>query len=180
MKHSVIVCGVDFSDASRAALGHALRLARASGARLHVVHVVDARPRRFLDPGPRAGRYLRDYEILKTRAQDRLWEVIPVEVRRQHAVEAYVVGGIPEREIVRLADRVGADLIVVGATQRGIVERVTVRTTLAGLLRRARCAVLTVPAPTARARGTGATPRANRRSASARPPAHDRGHHALA
>lgn len=40
-KLSSIVVGIDFSDSSRVALGHAARIARWSGAGLHAVHVVE-------------------------------------------------------------------------------------------------------------------------------------------
>ena len=40
-KLSSIVVGIDFSDSSRVALGHAARIARWSGAALHAVHIVE-------------------------------------------------------------------------------------------------------------------------------------------
>jgi len=40
-KLSSIVVGIDFSDSSRVALGHAARIAGWSGATLHAVHIVD-------------------------------------------------------------------------------------------------------------------------------------------
>jgi universal stress protein E len=49
-KLSSIVVGIDFSDSSWVALGHAARIARCSGAALHAVHIVDTGG----DPGPSA------------------------------------------------------------------------------------------------------------------------------
>lgn len=153
-----IVCGVDFSDASAAALTHALMLAQESGGRLHAIHVLDGLPDELIVSGGRAQRFLREFEAIKARADARLRAAIPAESLNWCDVEVRIVGGIPRRELVRAADEVGADLIVVGARPRSVLDRAIAGATISSLLRRAHCAVLTVPASAALASRAGKVP----------------------
>jgi nucleotide-binding universal stress UspA family protein len=61
-----------------------------------------------------------------------------------HAVTVHAVRGQPAVELLRLADKVGADLIVVGATGKGGVERALLGSVSTHLIRKSPVAVLTV------------------------------------
>jgi nucleotide-binding universal stress UspA family protein len=114
---SSIVVGIDFSDSSRVALGHAARIAGWSGAALHAVHVVDTGDH----PSPASSLTTLQREI-RTRLQD----------EAQHRWAGFVhgagvAGELPLDVVVgprfggiyqRVVDR-RADLLVLGAVGHG-------------------------------------------------------------
>jgi nucleotide-binding universal stress UspA family protein len=57
--------------------------------------------------------------------------------------------GDPERELIEVAEQHGAELIVVGAHHRGLLERLFVPSVSGAVARRARCDVLVVHAASA-------------------------------
>jgi nucleotide-binding universal stress UspA family protein len=144
--HREIVCAVDFSPASGAALHQALTLAQESGGRLHVIHVLDHLPSELLPSGGRAFRFAEEHEAIAASAWARLRAAVPAEALYWCEVREHVVGGIPSRAVSRLAADVKADLLVVGVMPRNIVDEVVSGATLPALLRRADCSVLAVPA----------------------------------
>jgi nucleotide-binding universal stress UspA family protein len=112
-----IVVGIDFSDSSRAALGHAARIADWSGAALHAVHIVDTGDH----PNQSAGLTPLQREIragLRDEAQHR-WagfahdagatDQLPLDVG-----DGSRLGGIYQRVLDRRAD-----LLVLGAIGHG-------------------------------------------------------------
>jgi nucleotide-binding universal stress UspA family protein len=131
-----IVAPVDFSDASRASLHCAARLAHRWHASLHVVHVLDtllatAAQTRHLDvvSGTR--------EELETFCRDTpLAGVVPT---------LHVVVGSPADAICDAARACGADLIVMGSRGLSGVNRLLMGTTTDHVIRRAHTSVLTVP-----------------------------------
>ena len=132
-----ILSPVDFSDASRASLHCAARLAGPWGAALHVVHV--------LDP------------LLATAAQTRHIDLVSGtrdELRafcRDAALDGrvvptlhVVVGGAADA-ICETASALGADLIVAGSRGLSGVNRLMMGTTIEHVIRRSHASVLTVP-----------------------------------
>ena len=119
MPYKVIVVGLDRSERGLVALRTALDLAQATGAVLHVVHVVHP----AVETGEvtsKAWQAVIDEErggIEATRAQ-----LLTDAQRQQVQVEFHTSGmtDIPEA-IMGTADRVGADLVVVG--NRGMTGR---------------------------------------------------------
>lgn len=70
--------------------------------------------------------------------------------------EIVTLSGGAAREVLALADRVGADLIVAGTHGRGFFSRLVLGSVTTQLVRRATCAVLVMPAPANVAHGTPA------------------------
>lgn len=138
-----IMCPVDFTKASDAALGHALHLVEGGG-RLTLVHVSSAH-------AVSASRYAYHFggsEYARRLQQDawhRLQDAVPVEARTTADVRARVVSGTPATEIVRIASEIEADLIMMDVTSRGAIGRKLVGSTAARVLRTAGRPVLAVP-----------------------------------
>jgi nucleotide-binding universal stress UspA family protein len=136
-----ILCAVDFSPASHAALRHALRLA-AAGRDLTLLHVVAApeRQARVRRGWLVTHEYYRDLSAV---ALDKLKFLVPPSQRG--AVAAQVAVGQPAAEILRAVRALGASLLVIGAG-----GRTRLGSRLFGgtgtLLRDATCPVLAVPA----------------------------------
>lgn len=140
-----IVAGIDFSDASAHAVRAALPLL-APDATLHLVHAWQ--PVGELDRAgvPYDGRYRHDLPGRIARYVAALGLPAGVTVHTQ------VAEGRPAHELLAVADRCGADLIVVGRHGRGTLERLLVGSVATRVLRGSTCAVLVVPGPSPSAR----------------------------
>jgi nucleotide-binding universal stress UspA family protein len=119
-----IVFATDFSPSSGAAEKVAIDYAAELGARLHVLHVT---------LGSAGKKHLDNLKGIK--------ENIPSSIDAVTAVET----GNPAKQIVRYAERVGADLIVMGTHGRTGVTRALMGSVTERVVRTANCPVLTVP-----------------------------------
>lgn len=138
---ATILVPTDFSYAADRALHYAVQLARRQRARVALLHVVApaAIPNVFLTSirtdlpqlaelsGEHLARLARRMGIRPKRAA----------VKTGHAAE----------EIIRFADEIGADLIVIGARGHSKLDRLLLGTTAERVVRHARCPVLVVPLP---------------------------------
>ena len=111
-----IVVGTDWSDTAEVAFAKALELARADGARLHVVTSHDPQPRPVIGGAARPSA-----------APDFQADVVLDRLLEQHGatdldVKQHIGSEEPADAILEVADRVGADLIVVG--NQGMRRRV--------------------------------------------------------
>ncbi len=136
-----IVCPLDFTPASDAALIHALHLA--SGGRLTLLHVS---PHTMGAPG--YPDHCRVPGHARRRHQD-VWQhlqgAVPVEARTTADIRVRVVAGTPATEIARIASEVGADLVVMGVSALGALGRPLNDSTAARVIRSAGRPVLAVP-----------------------------------
>jgi nucleotide-binding universal stress UspA family protein len=129
-----IVFATDFSDASNKAAGIALALAQDSGAHLWIVHVASAQSNHAKSAN-------RDEE----RAfQEKLSRQIPQEAYDWCFPEYTLEHGKPAQAILDVANRVNADLIVMGARQRSFWLTRLHRGVTQDVLAQAACPVLSV------------------------------------
>jgi nucleotide-binding universal stress UspA family protein len=128
-----IVFATDFSPGSQNALLHALSLAEQDRAELTMLHVIESIP-------------VSDVEMMEWKQDDRrkLNQMIPKDLDLAYNAEIEVEVGIPEEEIIRLADTRKADLIVMGSHSGGALSTHLPWTTLHYVLHHAHCPVLTV------------------------------------
>jgi nucleotide-binding universal stress UspA family protein len=148
---SEIVCALDLSPSSGATLDRALALADLTGARVTVLHVMDA------GHDPPAIARIDDEEArrrLAESANERLSQLMSDRVE-PGAVEAVVTFGRPHGEIVRVARQCRASAIVLGVHSQATVARFFLGSTAQAVLRGASAALLLVRAPVAQ---RGATP----------------------
>jgi nucleotide-binding universal stress UspA family protein len=141
-----ILCAVDFSECSLAALRYAMSLASQHGARLAVVHAIELSPPIYdplIGPPMDLPGYKAAAEIV---SRERLREAIPASFRQTTQVDELVACGKPHHEILRLAEEWASDLIVLGVHGRNVVDRMLFGSTVEPIVRRARCPVLTVRA----------------------------------
>jgi nucleotide-binding universal stress UspA family protein len=137
-----ILCGIDFSDCSVAALRHAVALASEAGARLDVLSVVQLIPM-YETMSAVPLYYPGLLGDLKADIWKRLNSVV-VDVAPEIPVECIVTVGSPHREIVRMADERKTDLIVLGAHSHGAIDHMLFGATTNHVVRAARCPVLTI------------------------------------
>jgi nucleotide-binding universal stress UspA family protein len=138
---------MDFSRAAGRALLEARRVARASDARLYVLHVIDV-------PGidevarltGQPERHLR--ELIGNERRRKLEEVVreAEDETGEPPTDQIVAWGHPFEEILRKAADLDAELIVLGTAGRSAdLERALFGSTAEKVLRAAPCAVLCVP-----------------------------------
>lgn len=144
-----IVCGVDGSADSQAALGVAARLAERLEARLVLAHVAEVALVPYAAVGMRAGGIAPQPMTLaagddQEEAGARLLEEIAAEHRLGDA-ERRVVVGFPAERLADLADDEEAELIVVGSRGRGRFKAAFLGSVSNSLVGVARCPVLIVP-----------------------------------
>jgi nucleotide-binding universal stress UspA family protein len=140
---SNMLCPIDFSPSSMAALKYAEGLAR-HGATLRVLHVAEGLPVWQLIPAPTAGGP-GDPVVMLEHARERVHSVLSAGLRRMHTVQELVTEGDPGDEIVRAAAANHVDLIVMGA-HAGRAGLLGFGSTTHDVLRAATCPVLTVKA----------------------------------
>lgn len=142
-----ILVAHDFSEAATRALRFAAGLARTSEATLAIVYVradiYDGRGDPSLSlPGTLPGHAERYMHFLETELQ-RVADQVLAEPRPPFT--CHVLRGDPVKHIAELAQQLGADLICVGATGKGAVQRVMLGSVSQLLLRTATIPVLLVP-----------------------------------
>lgn len=133
----------DFSECAEQARGQALRLARALGAELVLLHVSMEVP--LYGEG-----LLAKSEVRKVFEAQREWATHALEERAAETrgagipTLARVVVGTPHQAIVEIAKDVRAELIVMGTHGRGGIERFFLGSVADRVIRSAPCPVLTV------------------------------------
>jgi nucleotide-binding universal stress UspA family protein len=141
-----ILCPIDFSPSALQALGFALDLARQADGRVTLMHVVE-----WLAEGePRASIHFNVPEYrraLAADAEERLRRLVADESQTWAAIETVLAFGRAHREILHTAERILADLIVMGAQGRGGVDLALFGSATQQVVRGAACPVLTVRGP---------------------------------
>lgn len=136
-----ILCGVDFSAASLAALDVAVAWARAHDAALHVVHAYAVPSLPGLEPGI----VHVDEERLVTAIGRELRACVAERVARDVRVECHAVFGPPPHALLRAAHLARCDLVVVGTRGLGGLPRFLLGSVADRVARTSPVPVLVVP-----------------------------------
>ena len=140
-----ILVATDFSEPSGVALAYGRDLARAHGARLHALHVVDDVMLRYMpDIGPIGPDVQKDLDAMASRDLNAL---ITDDDRRTLDAVGVIDRGINVAEtITKYAKANSIDLIVTGTHGRGAVKHFLMGSVAERVVRTASCPVLTVHA----------------------------------
>lgn len=134
-----ILCANDFSRCATVALDWASALAEVEHAELHVVHAWQLPE--IMSPGGTyvsIGALSMDIEGDITRQLDRVCE-------RRRVAGKHVVRALPDEAVTKTADRIGADLVVVGTHGRTGLEHVLLGSVADRIIRTSNVPVVTVP-----------------------------------
>jgi len=139
-----LLVAVDLSPASERIIDAARRVAEATGARVHVLHVAEPEPDFMgFEAGPEvvrdqlAAEYRREHQAVQALA----------EKLRDRGIEAkgLLIRGPTAAATIREAERLDAALIVVGSHGRSAIYDVLVGSYSADILRKSHIPVLVVP-----------------------------------
>jgi nucleotide-binding universal stress UspA family protein len=149
-----VLLATDGSSEAELATLTAADLAQKTGSELNVILVLDGASAAMLYPEATdsEGVEQRDPSLDKEferRSEQRGREVLDAEVGRARSAggtveQAHLAMGEPAREIVHLADDLGAGLIVVGSRGRGGMRRALMGSVSDAVVRHAHCPVMVV------------------------------------
>ena len=151
---TTILLATDGSEEAELAATTAADVAEKTGSELHVVHVFGITPWYPIYPEatgfegvePEAGVPGEDPQLI---SEQRARELLDREVEKVRSAggdvaQAHLRGGGAPQEIVRLAEEMGAGLIVVGSRGRGGIRRALMGSVSDAVVRHAHCPVLVV------------------------------------
>jgi nucleotide-binding universal stress UspA family protein len=136
---NTILCAIDFSETGGRAARAAAALARALGARLEVLHVVQ------LPPGLGTGAMVKVAGTIREEAEEELAGRLRALERYEVPVKGRVELGRAEEVIAAAVETQAPALLVLGTRDRGTVGRTLFGSVAENSLRLASCPVLIVP-----------------------------------
>lgn len=135
----------DFSPGGQEAVDYAFGLAELLPAELHLLHVINGSPApvRVTDPG--IGPAVSYREAAQAEAEEKLGDLVPPDMDERCI--RHLKFGRADEAILRAAEELDPDLIVMGEHARDLVRRFLTRDTAKGVLHSAVCPVWFVPPP---------------------------------
>jgi nucleotide-binding universal stress UspA family protein len=138
-----ILVPMDFSDTSEKAFSYAAEIARAFGAEIVLLHVVDTRVVdnvfHIHSMPPEDAR-----AQMRKSAEEAVARIVGLEESAGLTISAIYAEGIPPVEVKQAAEEVNADLIAMGTHGTTGIAHLLYGSTADGVLRGAPCPVLTV------------------------------------
>jgi nucleotide-binding universal stress UspA family protein len=143
MQIKTILFPTDFSNGARAAMDHAISLAKDYQAKLILLYVIqDISIAEWYIPSTiSAGELIEDMQKSAWQEMDKWIAEVSKQVKD---VEKMVVRGVPFVEIIKTAKERNADLIVIGTHGRTGIDHMLFGSTAEKVVRKAACPVLTV------------------------------------
>jgi nucleotide-binding universal stress UspA family protein len=138
-----IMVATDFSEGSDAAMERAFELARTLGASLDIVHVLDTAL--LAAPAALGAMPLVEPEALMSEIDTALSARVEMAHKAGLVCQSDALDGFPPKEIVRHAQKTGADLIVVGTHGRTGVAHAIMGSVAERVVQRSSCPVLVIP-----------------------------------
>jgi nucleotide-binding universal stress UspA family protein len=123
---------------------YAIELARGTGARLTVAHVVD-HTNFVLLTNTAAGYLETSRKMWVDSVTKKLHELVAREKPPDMEIEVVILEGKPYEQILRFADGHGTDIIVLNLQSKGILERAFLGSTAERVVRLSHIPVLSVP-----------------------------------
>jgi nucleotide-binding universal stress UspA family protein len=139
-----IICPIDFSSNSENAVNYAASLSETFASILILVHAYET-PVMFTEQ-PFTTIQLADEELRL--ASEKKLEHLKLQLQKQYntiKIDYLLTEGTSSDQLVAVADREKADLIVMGTTGLTKLERLLMGSTTAGTIRKAHCPVLSIP-----------------------------------
>ena len=146
MQIKTILFPTDFSQGARAAMDHAISLAKDYHAKLILLYVIQdiSIAEWYIPSSLSAADLVEDMQKSASNEMEKWGAEVSQSVKD---VEKLVVRGVPFVEIIRTAKEKSADLIVIGTHGRTGIDHMLFGSTAEKVVRKAACPVLTVRIP---------------------------------
>ncbi len=143
-----IIAAVDFSDATSAVIAAAAEIAKAFGADLHLLHVIEPEPTYTAygftpDEFPAIQTF---HNETRTRAQKTLDETAAKVATANLKPITHLGDGSPLHVLMEAVETIGADLVVLGSHGHGVVASLLLGSVAEGMVRKSIVPTLVVPA----------------------------------
>lgn len=143
-----IIAAVDFSNATAGVVGTAAEMAKAFGAELHLLHVIEPEPTYTAygftpDEFPAIHTF---HEETRTRAQKTLDEAAARVAAPNLTPITHLGDGSPLHVLEAKVKEIGADLVILGSHGHGVVASLLLGSVAEGMVRKSIVATLVVPA----------------------------------
>ncbi len=142
MGYERILCAVDFSDGSLAALKSAIELAHGGSRRLFIFHVSEAQP--VFSQWLTADRLGEVTVELQQAAKESMDELLDSAQLEDVSVETEITNGRAFVEIIKKAREWKADLVVLGAKGMASLDQIVMGSTAERVMKESACSVLIV------------------------------------
>lgn len=139
-----ILCPIDFSEGSLAALEYAINLAEEIDGQLTLLHVTEMPAALTQEPFVSEEELVRIRQTAATDARRKLTNLVPENARAYCTIDTAVVEGRAYREILRRAAEQKAGLIAMGVHGRGALDLLLFGSTTHHVIRASPCPVLIV------------------------------------
>lgn len=143
MRNETILVPTDFSELSNEAIDYALSTAKRLGAKIIFLHTLDW-PERVDEMTP---LYDEGFAFVKDRANAFLTDLVEKAKGQGLQASKIMADGVPFIEILRIARKCGADLIIMGTHGRTGLSRLMSGSQAERVVRQSPCPVLTVRSP---------------------------------
>jgi len=151
-----ILYATDLSENSAYAFRYAVNSAQKHGAKIHILHVMEEIKTNILAAYYELEKLQEIREKGKQEIKDRIQKRLETFCQRELMKDpecrdlvaaAEVVEGDPAAEILRKADELGVDLVVMGTHGKGLLEHAFLGSVAEKVLHRIKIPVLTIPIP---------------------------------
>jgi nucleotide-binding universal stress UspA family protein len=136
-----ILVPVDGSENSFRALDHALFLARATGAMLAAIHVIESPPTVYVESQKLLDQLLSNYKKESSKVLDKCEQIAE---KSGVKIDTIVTEGDAGSNIIGYAQTGGFDLIVIGSRGLGRLKEMVLGSTSNKVLHNAKCPVMLV------------------------------------
>jgi nucleotide-binding universal stress UspA family protein len=138
-----ILIPVDLSEVTEKSIKEGIKLARAMGSRLHILHVID-RNILIMPCFPGEPVYVPEH-FIKHQDND-MFPGIYEEMLKKESIrhDVKIKEGSPELEILTMADDIDADLIIMGSHGHGAIYHLLLGSVSENVLKSAKCPVMLV------------------------------------
>jgi nucleotide-binding universal stress UspA family protein len=142
-----ILAAIDFSNASEGVLYSAAEMARAFGAELHLLHVIEPEPT-YTAYGFTPEEFPAIHSFhgeTRVRAQKTLANAAAKVTTPDFAPITHLGDGSPMHVLEEKVEELGADLVVLGSHGHGVVASLLLGSVAEGMVRKAKVATLVIP-----------------------------------
>ncbi len=143
-----IIAAIDFSNATSGVTSAAVEMAKAFGAELHLLHVMEAEPTyTAYGLSPNEFPVIHDFHVeARNRAQKTLDEVAAKITAKGITATAHLADGSPLLELEAKAKEIGADMVILGSHGHSVVAALLLGSVAEGMVRKSFVPTLVIPA----------------------------------
>ncbi|MES2981166.1 MAG: universal stress protein [Verrucomicrobiota bacterium] len=143
-----IIAAIDFSNATSGVTSTATEMAKAFGAELHLLHVIEAEPTyTAYGLSPSEFPVIHDFHVeARNRAQKTLDEVAAKIAAKGITPTAHLAEGSPLLELEAKTKEIGADFVILGSHGHSVIAALILGSVAEGMIRKALVPTLVIPA----------------------------------